>query len=50
MRPPGWLLIEKQEWREGILWVTFRVRKWHPGFWVFLVKTLASMVFNRKSR
>ena len=45
MKPPGWLVIApKSQWRkseDGQAEFTVRVRLWHPGFWLDVIRTLA---------
>ena len=37
---PGWMKCEGVEVVDGVPHHIFRVRYWHPGFWVFVMREL----------
>lgn len=40
MKPPGWIVpVGKPYRRDGQVWQDFRVRWWHPGLWLSLLRS-----------
>lgn len=40
MKPPNWLQTRGPVLKDGAYVIHLRVRIWHPGFWLFFIKTL----------
>ena len=45
MRPPRWLVMAPpREWErdpaQNVVRVPIRVRTWHPGFWLFVIREI----------
>lgn len=46
---PGWIVRDGYSTGEdGMHWAHFRVRKWHPGYWLACVRALCSVILGRK--
>lgn len=35
---PGWIVIDRSEIKGNTMILTVRVRKWHPSFWLEVIK------------
>jgi len=42
MKSPSWMIVKTQfaKHSDGQVYVTIRVRRWHPGFWWFVIRAL----------
>lgn len=43
MRPPSWMQIDYQGFADRTpaeIHVSVRIKKWHPGYWLFLLRAL----------
>ena len=48
MRPPGWLVLSNAGIDgDGNYLLDVRVRRWHPGFWLFAAETVLRAIIGR---
>lgn len=38
MRPPHWMVLTHEGFDGASMRVGIRIRRWHPGWWLFVVK------------